>query len=83
MVIEEPATGPYLEPDESSRPISLGTSSILSSRLTLGLPIGLCIRRFPTKMLVETERKTSLGFSQIIKVGFFPLYDSPNILTSI
>jgi hypothetical protein len=49
MVIEEPASGPYPEPDESSR-------------LPLGLPIGLCIRRFPTKIFVETERKKSLGF---------------------
>jgi hypothetical protein len=50
MVIVETATGPYPEPDESSR-------------LPLSLPIDLCIRCFPTKILVETEIPRSLYFS--------------------
>jgi hypothetical protein len=52
---QEPATGHYPEPDESSpyHPILFLQRSILilSSRLCLGLPSGLIASGFPTETL--------------------------------
>jgi hypothetical protein len=50
---QEPAPGPYREPDKSNsyHPISLRFILILSSHLYLGLPCGLFPSCFPTKIL--------------------------------
>jgi hypothetical protein len=52
---QDPATGPYIEPNESSPQLTLlsliRAILILTSHLRLGLPSGLFIQVFPTKVL--------------------------------
>jgi hypothetical protein len=52
---QEPSTGPYPEPDQSSpylsHPVSLRSVLTLSTDLRLGLPSGLFPYGFPTNIL--------------------------------
>jgi hypothetical protein len=69
MCSQEPATGPYSEPDESNtHPISLRCIFISSSHLRHCLPTGLFRSGFPTKILYASliSRVRSICLTHLI-----------------